>query len=210
MLTQPIDMFDKEMTFYEFNSIIAEQPDGVILLEGRRSIPPDEFQRAIHLARFLAIEFPHLRFRSGNAEGSDQAFSEGVAQVDASRLQIIAPYSSHRKNLRFAGAIYDSPSSMSHDHEGEIAHKTVSATPNNKGLIENRGNKGRLAAKAAYLIRDTMKVVGHSDLFPKPICGLFYVDLKAPMTGGTGHTIRVCQQEGMTVILQNSWKKWTA
>ena len=40
-----------------------------------------------------------------------------------------------------------------------------------------------------------MKVTGHSEQFPKPICGLFYVDLEDPMAGGTGHTIRVCRQE---------------
>lgn len=41
-----------------------------------------------------------------------------------------------------------------------------------------------------------MKVVGHSDEFPKPLCALFYVDPDDPMAGGTGHTIRVCRQEG--------------
>lgn len=49
-----------------------------------------------------------------------------------------------------------------------------------------RRNQGDIrSAKAAYLIRDTMKVVGHSDAFTKPICALFYVDLENPMEGRT-------------------------
>jgi hypothetical protein len=196
------------MTFSDFNRLVVNQPDGVVLLEGRRSIPPEDYKQATELARHLATNFPHLRFRSGNAEGSDQAFSEGVAQVDAGRLQIVAPYESHRKSVRYADALYDSPASMSKVQKDEVAYKTINATPKNKGLIEKRSAKGRLAAKAAYLIRDTMKVIGHSDTFTKPLCALFYVKLDDPLEGGTGHTIRVCHQEGVPVAFQDSWSQW--
>ena len=53
-----------------------------------------------------------------------------------------------------------------------------------------------------------MKVIGHSEQFPKPICGLFCVDLEAPMAGGTGHTIRVCHQEGVPVVFRDMWQQW--
>jgi hypothetical protein len=53
-----------------------------------------------------------------------------------------------------------------------------------------------------------MKVIGHCDAFPKPICALFYVDLEDPLAGGTGHTIRVCQQEGVPYAFQDSWTLW--
>lgn len=197
------------MTFSDFNYLIASQPDGVVLLEGRRSICSEDFERAKGLARHLATKFPQLRFRSGNAKGSDQAFSEGVAQVDASRLQVVAPYATHRKSVRYADALYDSPASMSKVQEDEVAYKTMNASPKNRGLIEKRGAKGRLAAKASYLMRDTMKVVGHSDAFAKPLCALFYVSIDDPMEGGTGHTIRVCRQEGVPVAFQDSWAHWT-
>ena len=196
------------MIFSDFNRLIAGQPDGVVLLEGRREIPPADYRLATELARHLATKFPQLRFRSGNAEGSDQAFSEGVAQVDAGRLQIVAPYDTHRKNVRYSDALYDSPASMSKVQEDEVAYKTINATPKNKGLIEKRSTKGRLAAKAVYLIRDTMKVVGHSEVFTRPLCALFFVKLEDPMEGGTGHTIRVCRQEGMPVVFQDTWKQW--
>ena len=171
-------------------------------------IPPDDYQRASALASHLATTFPRLRFRSGNAEGTDQAFSEGVARIDARRLQVIAPYASHRKGVRYDDATYDSPDSMSRVQEVEIATRTIQATPKNKRLIEKRSEKGRLAAKAAYLIRDTMKVIGYSDDFSKPVCALFFVDLNDPMEGGTGHTIRVCHQVGVPVVFQDSWAKW--
>jgi len=196
------------MTYSDFSTLIASRPDGVVLLEGRRAIPAGDYGHAARLARGLALRFPRLRFRSGNAAGSDQAFSEGVAMVDAGRLQVVAPYASHRSRDRYPAANYDSPGSLSQTREAVIAYKTISASPKIGGLINKRGAKGPLAAKAAYLIRDTMKVVGHSDEFPKPLCALFYVDPDDPMAGGTGHTIRVCRQEGVPVVFQSDWQTW--
>ncbi len=196
------------MTLAEFTSIVGASPEAVVLLEGRRTIPDHDAALATLTARNLVERFPNLRFRSGNAEGTDQAFSEGVAQVAPWRLQVVAPYVGHRKSARYAEAVYDSPESLSIVQDDEVAYKTAKASPKNKGLIETRPKKGALAAKAAYLIRDTMKVTGHSELFPKPVCALFYVDLKDPLAGGTGHTIRVCQQEGVPFAFQDSWQKW--
>ena len=196
------------MTFAEFTALVEQHPDGVILLEGRRTIPVEEARLATGLAQCLAMRFRHLRFRSGNAEGSDQAFSEGVARVDARRLQVIAPYPSHRKAFRYPDATYDSPETLSQVQEAQAVYLTVQATPHSKRMIDQREEKGPLGAKAAYLIRDTMKVLGHSAAFPKPICALFFVELADPMAGGTGHTIRVCQQEGVPYAFQDSWRLW--
>jgi hypothetical protein len=196
------------MTFPEFQILVGKHPDGVILLEGRRAIPDDFAKQAQELGASLALRFPELRFRSGNAEGSDEAFSRGVAEVDPRRLQVVAPYESHRKSVRYTDAVYDSPDSLSRVQEEEIAYKTSSASPKYKGLVSRRGQKGSLGAKAAYLIRDTMKVIGHSKAFPKPICALFYVSMEDPLAGGTGHTVRVCQQEGVPFAFQDSWATW--
>ena len=102
----------------------------------------------------------------------------------------------------------DQAESLSSVQEDEVAYKTAKASPKNKGLIEKRAKKGALAAKAVYLIRDTMKVTGYSELFPKPACALFYVDLNDPFADGTGQTIRVCQQEGVPYVFQDSWQQW--
>jgi hypothetical protein len=69
--------------------------------------------RADAFARELATRFPGLQFRSGNAEGSAEAFSRGIAAVDARRFQVVAPYASHRKSIRYTDALYDSTESLS-------------------------------------------------------------------------------------------------
>jgi hypothetical protein len=69
--------------------------------------------RADAFARELATRFPGLQFRSGNTEASDESFSRGIAAVDARRLQVVTPYASHRKSIRYTDALYDSPESLS-------------------------------------------------------------------------------------------------
>ncbi|TVP79466.1 MAG: hypothetical protein EA353_06110 [Puniceicoccaceae bacterium] len=98
--------------FSVFEACIAAQPDGYVLLEGRRNIPADFAARAEALARHLATHFPKLRFRSGNATGSDEAFAKGVLAVDPRRLHVVAPYKTHRKRYRHADAHYDSPDTL--------------------------------------------------------------------------------------------------
>ena len=185
---------------------ITQKP--VVLLEGRRSIPVDEYDRATAVAAFLAARFPKALFRSGNATGSDEAFSKGIVAVDATRLQAIAPYKTHRMKARFEGASYAYPDALSAEQRDQMVSKTALASPKSLSLMAQLGKKGPLAAKADYLLRDTMKVIGFSEVFPKATAALFYVDLDSPMDGGTGHTIRVCQNAGILVVYQNEWKQW--
>jgi hypothetical protein len=135
------------MTFSDFLSLVNHNPDGGVLLEGRRAIPDDDARRAREIAASLASRFPTLRFRSGNAEGSDEAFASGIATVDPARLQVIAPYAGHRKRVHYAEAIYDSPESLSSTQEDEIAHKTSTASPKNQSLISKRHHKELIPAK---------------------------------------------------------------
>ena len=62
---------------------------------------------------------------------------------------------------------------MSVSVRGEIVVRTLEATPKNKGLFGNLKEGSSLAAKREYLVRDTMKAVGHSRSFPKPVAALF-------------------------------------
>jgi hypothetical protein len=52
------------------------------------------------LATDLATHFPRARFSSGNADGADTAFSQGVMDVAPERMEIIAPYATHRQKHR--------------------------------------------------------------------------------------------------------------
>lgn len=196
------------VTYSEFTALVGSVENPVVLLEGRRSIPVKDFKLARDTARFLALEFPALRFRSGNADGADQAFADGVASVDPSRLQVIVPYQGHRKKFRTTGTVYESLESLDRLREEHIAEQTILASPANKRLIDHRQSAGALAAKARYLLRDTMKVLGHSEDFPPPIAALFYVDPANPESGGTGHTIRVCQRAGTPFAFQDDWGSW--
>lgn len=200
--------FRRPVTFSEFVALVEGNPSGGVLLEGRRTIPAPAAAAARALAEMLATTFPQLRFRSGNATGSDEAFSRGIAAVDPHRLEIIAPYASHRAKSRIAGAQYSSPAALTAEQELDIENKTTAASPTIKGLIAARSKGGRLGAKVAILIRDTMKVTGFGPEFSRPICALFYIDPADPMAGGTGHTIRVCQQEGVPYAFQESWSAW--
>ena len=128
-----ISPYDKTMTFSDFTALVSQNPDGVVLLEGRRTIPEDDAKHAHAIAVSLALKFPQLRFRSGNAEGTDEAFSKGIAEVDSSRLQVVATYASHRKNFRYSNAFYDSPESLSTIEEDEIAFKTAPAVQRTQG-----------------------------------------------------------------------------
>jgi hypothetical protein len=69
------------------------------------------------------------------------------------------------------------------------------------------GDKNRHSIKAAYIIRDTIKAIGTDEIKPATF-GIFYDDLENPQTGGSGHTMNVCGQNGIPIIDQNTWFKW--
>lgn len=192
------------MTLQEFGQLIESTPRPVILLEGRREIPPAQRRKATALARRLATRFPAATFRSGNAAGSDEAFSSGVAKIDPARLHLVAPTARHRTRSRFPGAVYDSLDQIDDEHRHWLAEATIAATPANRGLIHAWLDRptGPLSAKAAYLVRDTLKVLGIPGLIPPATAALFYVDPADPEAGGTGHTIRVCRGHGVAFAFQ--------
>ncbi len=71
------------------------------------------------------------------------------------------------------------------------------------------GAKNRISVKAPYLIRDTMKVVGHNEI-DKCNFAIFYDDLKNTEQGGTGHTMLVCKNNDLPYINQNIWFNWVS
>jgi hypothetical protein len=77
------------------------------------------------------------------------------------------------------------------------------------GLIDPylAGDRGALAIKAAYILRDTVKVMGTRALKPAS-CALFYDDLGKPRHGGTGHTMAVCERIGVPFLDQRVWMRW--
>lgn len=199
------------MHFDDFAALILSASDPLILVEGRRSIPETSARRARSVAALLARRFPRLRFRSGNATGADEAFAAGIIATAPERLEIIAPYASHRQRERHPLVRYDSPESLDPDALAEVQALTIAATPTNRGLMKCYGRGGRTGAQAACLIRDTMKVGSARrgrHALPPPVVALFWVNPADPEAGGTGHTIRACRLQGVPVAFQNHWETW--
>ncbi len=74
----------------------------IVLLEGKRNVKDTDKEKLTALANLLTINTKKILFRSGNADGADHYFSLGVTSVDSSRLQVITPYTGHRKKTNQA------------------------------------------------------------------------------------------------------------
>jgi hypothetical protein len=193
------------MTWNEFTSIIASQARLVILLEGTRNLLIADAPLLTAFAKKLASTFPHAIFRSGNAAGADDAFAAGIIAVDPTRLQYILPTSGSRKKFRSQSASALSLEELSIETLEQLAEETCAASPDYASMMKGRHKSSRLANMAAYLLRDTLKIVGHGEIFSPATFGIFYVNSDDPTGGGTGHTIRVCKRHKVPVVTQADW-----
>ncbi|WP_291102939.1 MULTISPECIES: hypothetical protein [unclassified Flavobacterium] len=180
----------------------------VILLEGKRNVLESDKEKLIQLGSLLATHLPLATFRSGNAVGADFYFSQGVLQVAPERLQVITPYDNHRQKGNNA---YETISLDQIDllNEPEVVYQSKN-NKKTKSLIDKYvdGSKDRFAIKAAYIIRDTVKVTGTKSGIPPIDFAFFYDDEQKPKTGGTGHTMEVCEMNKVPYLTQKDWKKW--
>ncbi|MFW5663491.1 MAG: hypothetical protein ACOCYD_00475 [bacterium] len=184
-----------------------DKPGSIVLLEGKRKVREEDQEKLVILGNLLAFKSRHMLFRSGNADGSDQFFSKGVAGIDYRRLQVITPYSGHRRrtNLAYETVALDEIDLAA---ETEVVYQSK-GNKKTEWLIEQYvgGNRNAYSIKAAYIIRDTVKVIGTLDVKPATF-GIFYDDLHSPENGGTGHTMRVCRQNNIPLIDQSTWFQW--
>ena len=184
-----------------------DHENSVVLLEGKRLVSDEYKDKLTKLGRLLALKTSRMIFRSGNADGSDFFFSRGVASVDSSRLQVITPYSGHRKKYNVAGNSV-SLEDLDLDAEPEVVRYSRENRKTARVLDQYlSGERDRFSMKAAYIIRDTVKVLGAGHVMPATF-GIFYDNPEDPESGGTGHTIRVCRERGIPVIDQSVWLQW--
>jgi len=195
------------MHFSEF-IVHNDKPGAIILLEGKRRVLPEDMSLLIALGVKLCSAMKYARFRSGNASGSDELFAMGVSKVDGSRMEVILPYSGHRKE-KSMGYSTHSLDDLDLAAEPEIAYHTRSNRRNVK-LIDDyvNGINNHVTIKAAYLLRDTVKVIGTQSGIPKADFALFYDDLLNPGSGGTGHTMMVCKNNHVPFVNQTIWFEW--
>ncbi len=184
-----------------------DKEGSIVLLEGKRNVKDTDKEKLTALANLLTINTKKILFRSGNADGADHYFSLGVTSVDSSRLQVITPYTGHRKKTNQA---YETIplDEINLAEEPEIVYQAKQNKKTEK-LIDQyvSGDRDRFALKAAYILRDTIKAIGSKEIAPATF-GIFYDDLDDPKTGGTGHTMKICEQNGIDVIDQRTWFRW--
>lgn len=184
-------------------------PQPVILLEGTRQLPAEKWQAVASIGRRLAEAFPHAMFRSGNATGSDEAFGEGVASVPGARLELVLPTPGMGRSRRPASALCVALDDLPLDERQHLARESFAASPENHRLFDLylRGQTGNPAyAKAQYLVRDALKVFGSPSrqLAPATVA-LFFINTNGPTSGGTAHTIRLCERQEVPFFTQRDW-----
>ena len=196
------------LTLSDLKDCLSQSSSPVVLLEGTRKVPEKDQARLTELGAFLAKDFPNALFRSGNADGSDTLFARGVESVDPTRMQVVTPTAGHRKKNLHPENYVVPLSAVSTVNEDSLAYHTNVATPKNQRIIDRRNEVPQLKAKARYLMRDTLKVLGDEENGLTPASAAIFYTQPDPMSGGTGHTIRVCQQNNVPVFLQAHWWNW--
>jgi hypothetical protein len=201
---------DSNPSFNSLSSFLEtfDKPGSIVLLEGKRKVKPGDENKLTLLGHLLAEKSAFIKFRSGNATGADEFFSRGVAEVDPVRLEIIKPYASHRVAMEVGATAYsmdeinlaEEPEVIYHSRQ----HQQMSGLVD-KYILQVRN---RLTAKAAYILRDTVKVCGTRSGIAPATVALFYDDISNPLQGGTGHTMRVCTERGVPFCDQQSWMNW--
>lgn len=184
-----------------------DAPGSVILLEGKRKVKAEDKQILINFGKKLAESSKNIVFRSGNASGADEYFSEGVASINPERLQVVMPYLSHRQKARLTNNIISLDQVDLHKETNlvQLSKKNKSiSTLINKYLAGHRNN---FTHKAAYILRDTLKVAGAAGINPTSFA-IFYDDLQKPRSGGTGHTMMMCDNLEIEYHTQNTWFSW--
>lgn len=184
----------------------------VILLEGTRKVPGNEVTRLHDLATYLASALPAAVFRSGNAQGSDTYFFNALTEANPERLEYILPYpASAKKRIPPPRARAFSLEDLNQDETAAVVESTLAASPDLESLIRLYLDRGRnnVTVKAMYLLRDTLKVIGAPSCnLPPADFGFFFVNPEKPLSGGTGHTIRVCKKMKVPVYTQDDWDGW--
>ena len=193
----------------QIQPLLSRTPQPVILLEGTRQLPAEKRQALADVGRRLAETFPHAVFRSGNASGTDEAFAAGVATVPGSKLQLVLPTPGMGRSRRPTSATCVALDDLSLEERWHLARESFAASPENHRLFDLylRGQSGNPAyAKAQYLVRDALKVCGSAEVQLAPATvALFFINNLGPTSGGTAHTIRLCERREVPFFTQRDW-----
>lgn len=178
-----------------------------VLFSGKRNVLKTDEKLIFDFGKMICLNTKNIVFRTGNAEGADFIFGSGVTSVNPNRLQTILPYKGHRKkyNLSYDAINLEDINLL---EEPEIIYESKKNKKTEK-LIEKfvSGEKNKIIVKAAYILRDTLMVLGNQEIPPVNF-GFIYDDLLNPKEGGTGHTMHVCENKNIAFCNQSIWFDW--
>jgi len=196
--------------YAEFERLISAAKQPVVLLEGSRNAPIEIQSRMEQLAAHLMRSFPSLIARTGNADGSDQAWARGVNRVDPKRLQLVLPVPHYKAETIAAANEVAVLQEVPPEDYGAARALT-------REHYEYGASKGPAAYdplppfKKTYLDRDALKVLGHTNYSgkrQKATTALFYLNPNKRNGGGTGHTLRLCEAQRVPYFLAEDWLSW--
>lgn len=186
-----------------------DKPNTVVLLEGKRIVTNADKESIKRIGGILSAKTKHIIFRSGNADGADNYFSKGFLSDEMRhRFETVVPYLGHRRSSNPFRTINIEDIALTAESELVVQSKTHKQL---KKLIDLyvSGEKNKLSYKAAYILRDTLKVLGSPENGIEPASfALFYDDLADPRKGGTGHTMNICEMNRVPYLTQETWMKW--
>jgi len=198
------------MNYNELNEYIKrlKNKSPIFLVEGKRKVKEEDKIMIVKLGEQLAKDFPNVIFRTGNANGADELFAQGISKVSPERLEFILPYKTHKRKKRIEKAKYYSLDEIKISEV--VINQTIEMSGRNRKMIDLylSGVRNNFTMKTPYLLRDTLKVLGMEPIISKADFGIFYDDLENPLTGGTGYTIKVCRKNNVQVVTQEIWVKW--
>jgi hypothetical protein len=179
----------------------------IILFSGKRKVLEKDKQMIFDFGQKICSKTKHIIFRTGNADGADLYFGMGVASIDPSRLQTILPYKGHRKKQNQSNYqisldeidLLNEPELIYYSKKNKKTEKIIDKYLN--------GEENKYVIKAAYIIRDTLMVLGNKNVKATSFA-FFYDDLLQPRLGGTGHTINICEQNSIPHCNQLIWQEW--
>jgi hypothetical protein len=210
-----LDIFDpinRLMSMIDLDAFIKEYDftGCVVLLVGSREVDRMEQEKLRRLGKLLAERTKHMTFRSGNADGADQLFTQGVGEVDKNRIEVFTPYATHKQGNR-RGYNAFSLEEVDVVNEPTLVEQAKENKKTKTGVdqyIKGAPN-GREVANGALILRSTLMVTGASNSNVQPAnFAIFYVDKTAVKPGGTGHTIHVCKNLNVQYIDQDTWFSW--
>jgi hypothetical protein len=190
------------LTLEKFINLI-DREEIVILLAGKRDVLPADVEKIKQLGHILAQRTKKTLFRSGGAHGADTLFKEGIIEAGASnRFQAVIPFA--KKNQPGYEQIALDEHMIANEKRVIFQSKKIKS-----GLVEGYLNGKDPKNRGAYLLRDAVMVLGSENMNLKEASfAIFYDDLTNVKDGGTGFTMRVCDNNGVNYIDQRIWGRW--